>query len=99
MKNFLVKTLTHTEFIGLEHIPTSGGIIIAINHMSHLDTPIIFVNPVRSDITALVTTKYLERPLIKWFTETAGGIWINRDIADFTAIQALPLKAPAAKPG
>jgi len=85
--HFLVKTLTRTEFIGLEHIPASGGVIIAINHMSHLDTPILFINPVRSDITALVTTKYMERPLIKWFTETAGGIWINRDIADFTAIQ------------
>lgn len=84
---FLVKTLTRTEFIGLEHIPASGGIIIAINHMSHIDTPILFVNPVRSDITALVTTKYLERPLIKWFIETAEGIWIDRDIADFTAIQ------------
>jgi 1-acyl-sn-glycerol-3-phosphate acyltransferase len=84
---FLVKTLTRTEFIGLENIPASGGLIIAINHMSHIDTPILFVNPVRSDITALVTTKYLERPLIKWFTETAGGIWINREIADFTAIQ------------
>ena len=80
--------LTRTEFIGLENIPTSGGVILAINHMSHIDTPIVFVNPVRSDITALVTTKYLERPLIKWFTESAGGIWINRDIADFTAIQS-----------
>lgn len=84
----LVKLLTRTEFIGLENIPTQGGVILAINHMSHIDTPIIFINPVRSDITALVTTKYLERPLIKWFTETAGGIWINRDIADFTAIQS-----------
>jgi len=83
----LVKILTRTEFIGLENIPASGGVILAINHMSHIDTPIVFINPIRSDITALVTTKYLERPLIKWFTDAAGGIWINRDIADFTAIQ------------
>lgn len=83
----LVKILTRTEFIGLENIPTSGGVILAINHMSHIDTPIVFINPIRSDITALVTTKYLERPLVKWFTDAAGGIWINRDIADFTAVQ------------
>ena len=85
---FLVKTLTRTEYIGLERIPASGGVIIAINHISYFDTPILFVNPARSDITALVTTKYLDNPLVKWFTEIAGGIWINRDIADFTAIQA-----------
>jgi len=84
----LVKTLTRTEYIGLEHLPTSGGVIIATNHMSHLDTPILFANPVRSDITALITTKYLKQPLIKWFAETAEGIWIDRDIADFSAIQA-----------
>jgi len=83
----LVKILTRTEFIGLENIPASGGVILAINHMSHIDTLVVFINPIRSDITALVTTKYLERPLVKWFTEVAGGIWINRDIADFTAIQ------------
>lgn len=84
---FLVRHLTHTEFIGLENIPPAGGVIIAINHMSHLDTPVLFVNPRRPDITALVTTKYQSKPLIKWFTETAGGIWINRDIADFSAIR------------
>lgn len=85
--SLLVKLLTRTEFIGLENIPASGGAILAINHLSHIDTPIVFINPVRTDITALVTTKYLERPIIKWFTDKAGGIWINRDIADFSAIQ------------
>lgn len=83
----LVRHLTRTEFIGIENIPASGGVILAINHMSHLDTPVVFINPRRPDITALVTTKYQERPLIRWFTETAEGIWINRDIADFTAIR------------
>jgi len=68
-------------------VPDMGGVILAINHMSHLDTPVLFVNPRRPDITALVTTKYMEIPLIKWFTETGEGIWINRDIADFTAIR------------
>jgi 1-acyl-sn-glycerol-3-phosphate acyltransferase len=85
---FLIKALTRTDFIGAENIPAKGGVILAINHNSFLDTPVLFVNPVRSDITALVTTKYQKKPFIKWFTESAEGIWINRDIADFTAIRA-----------
>ena len=84
---FLIKYLTHTEFIHPENIPTEGAVILAINHMSHVDTPVLFVNPRRPDITALVTTKYQKKPLLKWFINAAEGIWINRDIADFTAIR------------
>jgi len=84
---FLLKTLTITEYVGTENIPVSGGVIFAINHLSYMDTPFMLVNPVRSDITALVTNKYEDRALISWFTDTAEGIWIDRDIADFSAIR------------
>ena len=84
---FLIKYLTVSEFQGIENVPKSGGVIWAINHMSYVDTPLLFVNPIRSDITALVTTKYKEKPFVAWFTNTAEGIWINRDIADFSAIR------------
>ncbi|MBM3137572.1 MAG: 1-acyl-sn-glycerol-3-phosphate acyltransferase [Chloroflexi bacterium] len=84
---FLVNHLTRTEFIDIENLPPSGGVIVAINHMSHIDTPVLFANPRRPDITALVTTKYQAKSFIRWFTSTAEGIWINRDIADFTAIR------------
>lgn len=80
-------TLTKTQFLGLENIPAEGGLIIAINHLSYLDIPLIFTNPCRPDITALITTKYQSHPFIRWFSETAGGIWIDRDVADFTAIR------------
>ena len=84
---FLIKTFTVSEYIGTENVPKEGGVILAINHMSHFDTPLLMVNPVRPDITALVTTKYGENLFVAWFTNTAEGIWINRDIADFTAIR------------
>ena len=84
---FLINSITIAEFIGAENIPEKGGVILAINHMSHLDTPLLMANPIRPDITALVTTKYKEKPFVSWFTDTGGGIWINRDIADFSAIR------------
>ena len=84
---FLIKTLTISKYIGTENVPKKGGVILAINHMSHFDTPLLMVNPVRPDITALVTTKYGENLFVAWFTNTAEGIWINRDITDFTAIR------------
>ena len=82
-----IKTFTKAEFIGLEHIPSQGGVILATNHMSRIDIPLLFANPVRPDITALVTDKYQSYAFFKWFTLTAGGIWIDRTKADFTAFR------------
>jgi 1-acyl-sn-glycerol-3-phosphate acyltransferase len=83
----LLKLLTQTEFIGVENIPPEGGVLIACNHMSRLDIPVLFITPNRPEITALVTTKYLKYPLLRWFIVTAEGIWLDRDTADFSAFR------------
>lgn len=85
---FLVKILTRTQYLGLEHVPTRGPLIVATNHMSYIDIPLLFVNPARPDITALVTTKYKRHMFISWFVTVGQAIWINRDIADFSAMRA-----------
>lgn len=84
---WLIKTLTNTQFMGAENLPPEGGVIVATNHVSRLDIPVLFVNPVRPDITALVANKYLRYPLFRWITESAGGIWIDRSTADFAAFR------------
>ncbi len=61
--------------------------LIACNHMSRLDIPVLFITPNRPEITALVTTKYLKYPLLRWFIVTAEGIWLDRDTADFSAFR------------
>lgn len=87
---FLISHLTRTEYYGVEHLPKRGGFLVATNHISRLDIPVLFVNPVRADITALVADKYLKNPFIRWFAVKAGGIWLDRSKADFTAFgQAL----------
>lgn len=83
----LFRWLTTTTFEGTEYIPKTGGVLIATNHMSRLDIPVLFINPVRNDITALVADKYLKYPVFKWFTETAGGVWLDRKQADFGAFR------------
>jgi len=90
---WLMGILTDTKFEGVENIPDSGGVLIATNHLSRMDIPVLFTIPNRPEMTALVTTKYLKHPLIRWFIITAEGIWLDRDRADFgafrTAIEAL----------
>jgi 1-acyl-sn-glycerol-3-phosphate acyltransferase len=83
----ILRVIARVEFVGAENIPATGGIILATNHMSRIDTPLLFINPVRPDITALVTDKYQDYAFFRWFTNTAGGIWIDRTKADFTAFR------------
>jgi 1-acyl-sn-glycerol-3-phosphate acyltransferase len=86
--SFLLKVLAKVEFEGLEHLPTQGGVIIATNHLSRVDIPVLFITPNRPDITALVADKYQEHFLFAWIVNTAEGIWIDRSKADFTAFRA-----------
>lgn len=84
----LLHTLSRPVFLGVENIPPTGGIIIATNHMSRIDTLMLFINPVRTDITALVADKYKRYPLFKWILDTGGIIWLDRENADFGAMRA-----------
>ena len=84
---WLLRHLTNLEYQGLEHIPASGPLIVATNHLSRVDIPGLFNNPVRPDITALVTDKYRFHWFMQWFCESAEGIWIDRTRADFGAFR------------
>ena len=79
--------LTRTTYDGLEHLPKEGGVLITTNHMSRLDTLLLFINSPRLDVTALVADKYKKYPL-RWILETGGIIWLDRENADFGAIRA-----------
>jgi len=84
---FLVNRLTETRFYGLENIPKEGNLIVATNHMSRMDIAVLFANPVRPEITALVADKYVNYFGLSWFIRTAGAIYLDRDRADFTAFR------------
>ena len=84
----IIHTLSRVTFLGTENLPPSGGILVATNHVSRLDTLLLFINPARDDITALVADKYKEYPLFKWMMDTGGIIWLDREHADFGAVRA-----------
>ncbi|MAT40812.1 MAG: hypothetical protein CL609_00610 [Anaerolineaceae bacterium] len=84
---FVFEKITETRFYGLENLPETGGLIVATNHMSRIDIPLLFTNPVRTEITALVANKYATFPGLNWIINTAGGIYLDRDQADFTAFR------------
>jgi len=86
--NRLIRMFSRPTFLGTEYLPLEGGLIVATNHLSRLDTLLLFINPARGDITALVADKYQNYPLFKWILNTGGIIWLDRENADFGAIRA-----------
>ncbi|GAB4478440.1 MAG: lysophospholipid acyltransferase family protein [Anaerolineales bacterium] len=84
---FLFRLLTRLEVVGLEKVPLSGGCILATNHLSRLDPPLLFMLIERDDLTALVADKYQRYPFIPWLVNTLKGIWIHREDADFRALK------------
>ena len=85
---FLFRTLTRLEVVGEENIPASGGCLLATNHLSRLDAPLLFSLLQRKDSTGLIANKYKRYPFFRWIVEGAKGIWLDRDNPDFAALRA-----------
>ena len=85
---FLVKVFLRVEYIDPQNIPLKGGCIVATNHMSRLDIPILFATPGRDYITALAADKYKHYPIFHWILDTGKAVWIDRENADFSALRA-----------
>lgn len=85
--SLLARILLRLKFEGVENIPPQGGLIIATNHMSRADTPILLLNPIRADLAALVTDKYKHSPIIGFLVSSMPHIWLDRSRADFSAFR------------
>jgi len=84
----LILGFSRVTFKGCEYLPKEGGVLVATNHISRMDTLLLFINPSRTDITALVADKYKSYPLFNWICQTGGVIWLDRKNADFGAVRA-----------
>ena len=83
----LIGSLTRTTYLQTENLPPSGGIILATNHNSRVDSALLLSNPVRQDITALVAKEYRDSLFFRIIVQAADVIWLDRSKADFSAFR------------
>jgi 1-acyl-sn-glycerol-3-phosphate acyltransferase len=83
----LFAILTKTKVSGIENVPEDGGCILAMNHLSRLDPALVYIQLKRQNMTALVADKYKNYPGLNWIVNLFGGIWINREDADYQAMR------------
>ncbi len=87
----LFRLLARIEVVGAENVPSEGGLILATNHISRLDTPLLGIACPRR-VYGMVAEKYKSYPFFHWFLKMTDPIWVRRSEFDRSALmQALQL--------
>jgi 1-acyl-sn-glycerol-3-phosphate acyltransferase len=86
--SILFRLLARFQVENKENLPQEGGYLLATNHLSILDAPLVYVALDRYDLTALVAKKHQKNPILKPLINMVGGIWLNREEADSRALRS-----------
>ena len=92
LANAVLRVASGREVIGSENIPRSGAVIVASNHISFWDPPLIGA-AIRREIHFLAKEELFSTPLLGPLIQSLNSIPIRRGSADLTglsrAIEAL----------
>jgi 1-acyl-sn-glycerol-3-phosphate acyltransferase len=83
---FLARGLGRIDVRGLDKLPASGGVVLAVNHRDFLDGPLLFGFLHRA-VSFLVKTEAYT-PRAKPFLVSTGQIPVVRDRPDVAAVRA-----------
>lgn len=72
---------------GQENIPARGPYIIAVNHMSTADTPLLYISFPRIRLRFFAGEIWEKHPIIGPMLRRAGAIYINRGAVDRQALR------------
>lgn len=83
---WLVAWQSRLEVRGAEHVPSSGPAIVAANHRSMLDIPILVVASPRP-IVFMAKRELFADPIRRAVLHALGGFPVRREVADLRAVE------------
>lgn len=81
----LVRVVSSWEVRGRENIPRAGGLIVASNHISFFDPPLIGIATVR-ELHFLAKEELFRQPVLGPLIRTFNSIPIRRGVADMSGL-------------
>ncbi len=86
----LIRSFTRVSVEGLENVPKSGALILAGNHISNADPPLVagWLTPALGrPVHWMAKAEALEWPLAGWFMRQNGAFGVRRGSADTEAFR------------
>lgn len=86
----LIRCCTRVSVAGLEHVPRSGPLILASNHISNADPPLVacWLTPALGrPVHWMAKAEALDWPIAGWFMRQNGAFGIHRGAADTEAFR------------
>jgi len=84
--SILARILFRLEVTGAENVPPEGGVIIAPNHRSYLDIPLVGCS-VKRHLDFMGKKELFHIPLLGYIFRVLGGFPIDRDRMDRSALR------------
>jgi 1-acyl-sn-glycerol-3-phosphate acyltransferase len=72
--------------IGREKIPRSGPVIVASNHVSFLDPPLVGA-AIRRECAFMARHDLFHHPVFRWYLPKLGAFPIHREVADRSGLK------------
>jgi 1-acyl-sn-glycerol-3-phosphate acyltransferase len=76
------------RFEGLEHLPAEGGALIASNHQSYLDIPLVAISTARH-VCFVARDSLADSKALGWLMRRSGAVLIRRGKPDRAALREM----------
>lgn len=81
----VVRFLTRTSVTGREHLPAGGPLLVAFNHLGHLDA-VVLIATLPYNMDAIALSDLFRVPLTGQMLRLYGAIPVHRDVFDRTVV-------------
>jgi len=83
----LLRLWNRFESRGSAHVPAAGGCVIASNHASFLDPPVVGVGVPHRVVRFLARDTLFRKPVLRWYLPALGVVPLDRQRGDVGALR------------
>ncbi|MHB0936499.1 MAG: lysophospholipid acyltransferase family protein [Armatimonadota bacterium] len=84
----IVKFFGRLKVIGAEHIPATGGVMLASNHVSYIDPPLVGVGSPRP-VWFMGKSELFANPVVNWIFRNVHAFPVKRGAVDREALKTV----------